>query len=163
MTSTSKTGSEPSTALPPGGPSPAPYSVLIALGSNLGDRALSLRRAVAALAPDVRVVRLSKVHETAPVDSPPGSPPFLNMVVAGHTMLSPAALLDRLLAIEARLGRRRPRGVRNAPRNIDLDLILHSGHRARTRRLTLPHARYRERDFVMTPARELGLNWPALR
>src|ERR1700686_2868243 len=96
---------------------PMPYSVLIALGSNLGDRGLYLRRAIHALAPDVRVVRVSKVHETAAVDTPPGSPPFLNMVVAAHPAPPPPALLDRLLAIEQRLGRRRTL-VRNAPRTI---------------------------------------------
>lgn len=140
---------------------PMPYSVLIALGSNLGDRDLYLRRAIHALSPDVRVVRVGKIHETAPVDAPQGSGQFLNMVVAGHTSLPPTALLDRLLAIERRLGRHRTR-VRNAPRTIDLDLILHSAHVAHTPRLTLPHPRYRERDFVMRPARELGLRWPAL-
>lgn len=140
---------------------PMPYSVLIALGSNLGDRGLYLRRALQAMAPDIRVVRVSKVHETVPVDAPPGSPPFLNMVVAAHTALPPTALLDRLQAIEQRLGRRRTR-VRNAPRTIDLDLILHSAHRAHTPDLTLPHPRYREREFVMRPAQELRLGWPAL-
>jgi 2-amino-4-hydroxy-6-hydroxymethyldihydropteridine diphosphokinase len=140
---------------------PMPYSVLIALGSNLGDRGLYLRRAIHALAPDVRVVRVSQVHETAPIDAPPASPPFLNMVVAGHTALPPAALLDRLLAIEQGLGRHRT-DVRNAPRTIDLDLILHSGHVAHTRQLTLPHPRYRQREFVMKPARELGLGWAGL-
>jgi 2-amino-4-hydroxy-6-hydroxymethyldihydropteridine diphosphokinase len=138
-----------------------PYSVLIALGSNLGDRGLYLRRAIDALAADVRVVLISDVHETEPVDAPPGSPSFLNMVVAGYTALPPAALLDRLIAIEQRLGRRRT-GVRNAPRTIDLDLILHSAHFAHTPRLTLPHPRYRQREFVMKPARELRLGWPAL-
>ena len=135
-----------------------PYSVLIALGSNLGDRVLNLRRAVDALAPFVRVVRISSVIETEPVDAPPGSPHFLNMVLAGHTSLPPAALLDHLLAIETQLGRRRTR-VRNAPRTIDLDLIRHSAHRVRTARLTLPHPRYRERAFVVKPLRELRLGW----
>ncbi len=138
-----------------------PYSVLIALGTNLGDRLLNLRHAVDALAPYVRVVRLSTVIETDPVDAPPGSQRFLNMVVAGHTKLSPAALLDRLLEIEQMLGRRRT-SVRNAPRIIDLDLILHSANRVRTPRLTLPHPRFREREFVMRPVRELRLGWAAL-
>jgi 2-amino-4-hydroxy-6-hydroxymethyldihydropteridine diphosphokinase len=75
------------------------------------------------------------------------------MVIVGHTDLSPEALLDALLEIEIRLGRRRT--TRNAPRVIDLDLILHSAHRRRTERLTLPHPRYREREFVMRPLREV--------
>lgn len=130
-------------------------TVVIALGSNLGDRALSLRRAVLALGAVMRVVRISSVHETEPVDAPAGSPPFLNMVVAGYTRLPPLALLEALQAIESRLGRRR--GVRNAPRTIDLDLILYSSRAMRTKRLTLPHPRYREREFVMEPLRELAV------
>src|ERR1051325_9820864 len=130
-------------------------TVVIALGSNLGDRALYLRRAVPGVGDAMRVVRGSSVHETAPVDAPPGSPPFLNMVVAGYTHLPPLALLDALQAIESRLGRRR--GVRNAPRPIDLGLILYLWRGLRTNRLTLPHPRYRERAFVMAPLGELAV------
>jgi 2-amino-4-hydroxy-6-hydroxymethyldihydropteridine diphosphokinase len=128
-----------------------PYTVVIALGSNLGDRRRHLRRAVEELRRVISVVRVSSMIETDPVDAPP--PKFLNMVVVGHTKLSPEALLDALLEIETRLGRKRT--TRNAPRVIDLDLILHSAHRRRTERLTLPHPRYRERDFVMRPLREV--------
>jgi 2-amino-4-hydroxy-6-hydroxymethyldihydropteridine diphosphokinase len=132
-----------------------PFTVVIALGSNLEPRAWYLRAAIDALTPSVRVVRASRVHETEPVDAPPGSPRFLNMVVAGYTSLSPEALLRALLDIERRLGRHRGT-VRNAPRTIDLDLILHSAHRRATPFLTLPHPRYREREFVMLPMREVG-------
>lgn len=103
----------------------------------------------------MHVVRVSSFHETEPVDSPPGSPPFLNAVLIGYTSLSPDALLDALLAIERRLGRRRT-GVRNEPRLIDLDLIAYGAVRMRTRRLTLPHPRAHEREFVLAPWRELG-------
>jgi 2-amino-4-hydroxy-6-hydroxymethyldihydropteridine diphosphokinase len=130
-----------------------PYSVVIALGSNLGDRAWYLRRAVQELCRVMSVVRVSSIIETEPVDAPP--PRFLNMVVAGYTSRSPEELLDALLAIEARLGRRRT--IRNAPRVIDLDLIIHSAHRRRTERLTLPHPRYHQREFVLKPLRELRL------
>jgi len=130
-------------------------SVLIALGSNLGDRALFLRRAIFELRQVMHVVRVSSFIETDPVDAPP--PKYLNAVVAGYTDLSPAALLEALHAIESRLGRRR--STRNAPRVIDLDLILHSAHRIRTRSLTVPHPRYREREFVLAPMRELNLGW----
>lgn len=131
-----------------------PFTVIVALGSNLEPRRWYLRAAVDALSPFVRVVRVSRVHETEPVDAPAGSPRFLNMVVAGHTSLSPEALMRALLDIELRLGRRR-RGVRNAPRTIDLDLILHSAHRRATPFLTLPHPRYREREFVIMPMAEV--------
>ena len=132
-----------------------PSSVLIALGSNLGDRALFLRRAILALRDVMHVVRISSFIETDPVDAPP--PKYLNAVVAGYTDLSPRALLDALHTIELRLGRRR--STRNAPRVIDLDLILHSAHRVRTRSLTVPHPRYLEREFVLGPMRELNLGW----
>ncbi|HJQ35867.1 MAG TPA: 2-amino-4-hydroxy-6-hydroxymethyldihydropteridine diphosphokinase [Thermoanaerobaculia bacterium] len=134
----------------------SPSSVLISLGSNLGDRRYHLLRAIHALGAVMRVVRVSSIRETAPVAAPP--PPYFNALVAGYTSLSPEELLQALLEIEARLGRVR-RGVRNEPRVIDLDLIFHGGHRARTRTLTLPHPRYRQREFVMTPLRELRLEW----
>jgi len=130
-------------------------TVVIALGSNLGDRALNLRRAVHALREVMSVVRVSPIIETKPVDAPPGSPDFLNMAVSGWTHLPPLEVLRALLAIEQRLGRVR-RG-RNAPRTIDLDLILHDATRMRTRELTLPHPRAREREFVLMPLRAIGV------
>lgn len=135
----------------------SPESVLIALGSNLGNRRHNLLRAIHELRHVMRVVRVSSIHETDPVDAPAGSPRFLNMVVAGFTALSPEALLARLHEIEARLGR--VRGARNAPRTIDLDLIVHSANRRWSREITLPHPRYREREFVMAPFRSLNLGW----
>ena len=132
-----------------------PASVLIALGSNLGDRALFLRRAISLLSEVVHIVRVSSFIETDPVDAPP--PKYLNAVVVGYTDLPPFALLDALHKIESRLGRRRT--TRNAPRVIDLDLILHSANLVRTRTLTIPHPRYREREFVLAPMRELNLGW----
>ncbi|MBV9071500.1 MAG: 2-amino-4-hydroxy-6-hydroxymethyldihydropteridine diphosphokinase [Acidobacteria bacterium] len=132
-----------------------PASVLIALGSNLGDRALFLRRAIHELRRVIHVVRVSSFIETDPVDAPP--PKYLNAVVAGYTDLSPSALLGALQAIESRLGRRR--STRNAPRVIDLDLILHSANLVRTRTLTVPHPRYREREFVLELLREFDFDW----
>jgi 2-amino-4-hydroxy-6-hydroxymethyldihydropteridine diphosphokinase len=105
----------------------------------------------------VRVVRVSSIHETVAVDAPADSPPFFNLVLIGTTLFSPVALLAEILAIEKRLGRVR-RGVRNEPRIIDIDLILHGATRMRTRSLTLPHPRAREREFVMKPLREIAWN-----
>lgn len=133
------------------------FSLLIALGSNLGDRNYHLHAALTRLRSAITLTRISSIIETDPVDAPAGSSRFLNMVAAGHTSLSPFATLDRLHQIEASLGRRR--GLRNAPRIIDLDLILHSAHLVRSASLMLPHPRYREREFVMRPLRELGLTW----
>jgi 2-amino-4-hydroxy-6-hydroxymethyldihydropteridine diphosphokinase len=130
-------------------------AVVLSLGSNLGDRGYNLRRALHAIGAVVRIVRVSPVRETAAVDAPEGSPPFLNLVLIGTTVLSPHALLTELLAMEKRLGRVR-RGVRNEPRVIDIDLILHGATRMRTTSLTLPHPRAHEREFVMGPLRECG-------
>lgn len=132
-----------------------PSSVLIALGSNLGDRPLFLRRAIDELRHVIHVVRVSTFIETDPVDAPP--PKYLNAVVAGYTDLQPQPLLEALHAIETRLGRRRT--TRNAPRVIDLDLILHSANLVCTRELTVPHPRYLGREFVRAPMRELRLGW----
>lgn len=129
-------------------------TVVIALGSNLGNRRWYLRKAVDELRRVISVVRVSRVMETEPVDAPP--PKFLNMVVAGYTDRSPEEILDALQAIERRLGRRPAR--RNAPRVIDLDLILHSANVRRTARLTLPHPRFRRREFVVQPMMELGFD-----
>lgn len=131
-------------------------AVAIALGSNLGDRAWHLRRAVSALSRAMRVVRVSSIYETAPVDAPAGSGHFLNMAVAALTTLDAHELLRELLAIEARLGRVR-RGIRNAPRVIDLDLIFYDARRIRTGALEVPHPRWSEREFVKIPLREI---WP---
>lgn len=131
--------------------------VVIALGSNLGDRAWNLRRAIRELGRIVRLVKVSRVHETAAVDSPAGAPHFLNMVVAGVTSLQPAELLLALNNIERRLGR--VRTTRNAPRVIDLDLIFHGARRIRTPDLIVPHPRFRQREFVLAPLRELRLPW----
>ncbi len=133
------------------------HSVVIALGTNLGDRRLNLRRAIDRLAPLVRVVRLSGIWETAPVDAPAGSGAFLNMVAAGWTSLRAPGLLERLHAIEAEMGRVRRR--RNEPRVIDLDLILYGASVERSDALQLPHPRYRERAFVLDPLREIDLPW----
>ena len=135
----------------------SPESVVIALGSNLGDRRRNLMRAIEELRGVINVVRVSSIHETEAVDAPAGSPRFLNMVIAGYTSLSPEQLLVKTQQIEKRLGR--VRGTRNAPRTIDLDLIVHGASLRNTRELTLPHPRYREREFVMKPLRELKLSW----
>ena len=132
-------------------------SVLIALGSNLGDRAFFLRSAIDALRQVVNVVRISSFFDTEPVDAPPGSPRFLNAVVAAYTDLDGRSILAALKTLEGRFGRHRT--TRNAPRVLDLDLILHSAHLMRTSSLTLPHPRYLGREFVRAPLRELRLGW----
>jgi 2-amino-4-hydroxy-6-hydroxymethyldihydropteridine diphosphokinase len=125
---------------------------VVALGSNLGERLSKLQGALDSLAdtPDVWVTEVSPVYETQPVDAPEGSEPFLNAVVLLDTTLSAHTLLDRALAIETAFGRQRS-DVRNAPRTLDVDIILVGERRASDDVLTLPHPRAHERAFVLAP------------
>lgn len=126
--------------------------VVLALGSNLGDRLTSLQGAVDALGdtPDVWLTSVSPVYETEPVDSPEGACPFLNAVVLCDTTLPAVRLLDRALAIEDAFGRERSE-VRNAPRTLDVDLIVVGDRVSDDEQLVLPHPRAAERAFVLQP------------
>lgn len=124
--------------------------VFIALGSNLGDRAANLSRAIDAMkAAGVRVVAVAPAIETAPVDAPPGSADFLNTVVEARSSFAPLELLRTLHEIESKLGR--VREVRNGPRTIDLDLLLYGDRAIDSPELVLPHPRLHERRFVLEP------------
>jgi len=128
----------------------------VALGSNLGDRAAHLARALAALAatPGIEVVSASSVYETDPVGPPPqGS--YLNAAATLRTALAPRALLARLLAIETESGRVRS-GERNAARTLDLDLLLYGALHVDEPGLTVPHPRLAERAFVLEPLSEIA-------
>ena len=125
---------------------------VLALGSNLGDRLYSLQGAVNALndTPDIFVTAVSPVYESKPVDSPEGSEDYLNAVVLIDTTLSAPRLMDRALAIEDAFDRERSE-VRNAPRTLDVDLVVVGDRRSDTDTLTLPHPRAAERAFVLQP------------
>lgn len=126
--------------------------VVIALGSNLGDRAANLRAAVRELgAQRVTVEAGSSIWETPPV--PADQPRYLNAVVAGETDLDPERLLDVLKHIEWQLGRRPSR--RWGPRPIDLDILLYGDSAYESERLTIPHQRLAERAFVLAPLSEV--------
>jgi 2-amino-4-hydroxy-6-hydroxymethyldihydropteridine diphosphokinase len=130
----------------------------VSLGSNLGDRALYLLRAVRGmLDAGLRVSRLSRVYETEPVGVSEEQPPYLNMVaelsLAGPAF-TPVQTLARLLRVEYALGRRRARP--RAPRPIDLDLLTHADHTSDTEFLRLPHPRLHLRRFVLVPLAELA-------
>lgn len=126
--------------------------VVISLGSNLGERFANLQGAVAAFAdtPNVWVTGVSPVYESQPVDCPPDSEPFLNAVILADTTLSAHRLLDRALAIEDAFDRMRSE-VKNAPRTLDVDLIMVGDRRSDTEALQLPHPRAHERAFVLQP------------
>jgi 2-amino-4-hydroxy-6-hydroxymethyldihydropteridine diphosphokinase len=121
----------------------------VAVGSNLGDRAAHLAFARAHLETLLSGCRFSTVHETNPVGVVGLQPPFLNAVAVGTTELTPRELLTVLLALEQSRGRQRPRV--NAPRTLDLDLILHGDAIVDRPDLRVPHPRFRERLFVLEP------------
>jgi 2-amino-4-hydroxy-6-hydroxymethyldihydropteridine diphosphokinase len=125
---------------------------VLSLGSNLGERMDNLQGAVRALAdtPDVWVTSVSPVYETEPVDAPDGSALFLNAVVLADTTLAASRLLDRALAIEDAFDRERSE-VQNAPRTLDVDLIVVGDRRSDDDHLRLPHPRAAERAFVLRP------------
>ncbi len=127
---------------------------VLSLGSNLGERLASLQGAVNVLAdtPDVWITGVSPIYETEPVDCPPGSKNFLNAVVLLDTTLAAARLLDRAHAIEDAFGRERGvDGEANAPRTLDIDVIVVGDRRADEDHLVLPHPRAGERAFVLQP------------
>lgn len=131
----------------------------VGLGSNLAHPRRQIARALAALArlPRTRIVGLSPNYATAPIASAYPQPDFVNAVVALRTLLSPRALLRRLLAIERRQGRTRDASTpRNAPRTLDLDLLLYGRRRIRLPQLTVPHPRMHERAFVLMPLLDIA-------
>jgi 2-amino-4-hydroxy-6-hydroxymethyldihydropteridine diphosphokinase len=126
----------------------------IALGSNLGDRRAHLDYAVSRLEGLLSSLKVSRYYETEPVDIAGAQLLFLNAAAVGTTTLSAEALLDELLRIESERGRNRP--WPRAPRTLDLDLILFGNEKIKESSLIVPHARFRERRFVLEPLAEVG-------
>lgn len=126
----------------------------VTLGANLGDAAATVQRALQTLdsTPGLRLVRASSLYRTAPVDAT--GPDFINAVAELATTLTAPDLLDALQAIEAAEGRERP--YRNAPRTLDLDVLLYGDARIDSPRLTVPHPRMFERAFVLVPLAEVA-------
>jgi len=126
--------------------------VIVALGSNLGDRVGFLRNAVAELGSSV--TSMSRVFETAPIGGPDGQGPYLNMVVVLTTSLDPFAMLRWCQRIEANALRRRE--VRWGARTLDVDLLFYGDTTITGPELTIPHPRYAERRFVLAPLAEVA-------
>ena len=134
---------------------------IVALGSNLGDSAGALRAAAARLeAFSKQPLRRSSLWSSSPVDCPPGSPDFVNAVVALEPLAgeTPESLLARLQALEKEFGRR-PRWLLNEPRPLDLDLIAFGRETRTSPVLTLPHPRAHRRRFVLEPLAEIAPEW----
>jgi 2-amino-4-hydroxy-6-hydroxymethyldihydropteridine diphosphokinase len=128
--------------------------VAVALGSNLGNRAGHLDYAVGRLHDVIGNLKVSRYFETAPVGIVGPQPLYLNAAAVGTTALSARALLDALLAVEQERARARP--YPNAPRTLDLDLILYGALVVSEPGLIVPHPRFRERRFVLEPLVELA-------
>jgi 2-amino-4-hydroxy-6-hydroxymethyldihydropteridine diphosphokinase len=128
--------------------------VFVGLGSNLGDALANVRAALAALdeLPGTRCVARSSLYRSAPVDAHGAD--YVNAVAQLDTRLPPVALLDELHALEDRFERRRP--YLNAPRTLDLDLLLYGQRHIETPTLRLPHPRMHERAFVLVPLAEIA-------
>lgn len=136
-------------------------SAYLGLGTNLGDRKANLRRAICLLGELGTVVKQSNIMETEPWGYTDQGL-FLNMAVELRTLLAPLDLLHAVKEIEKRMGR--VPSVPNGPRLIDIDILIYGDVTMDAPELTLPHPRMLDRDFVMAPLRELGVDvggqWP---
>lgn len=127
--------------------------VYVGLGANLGDRGEALLQALRGMAslPDTQLLAVSSLYASAPVDAT--GPDYLNAVAALATRLEAHAFLQHLQALEQAAGRERP--YRNAPRTLDLDILLWGSQQFSSTVLTVPHPRMYERAFVLQPLAEL--------
>jgi len=132
-----------------------PERAFVGVGANLDDPESGVRRALGCLGSIVgtRLVTASSLYRTDPVGYL-DQPDFVNAVAELETSLDPEALLEQLLMLEKQFGRKR--STRNAPRKLDLDLLLHGDRIMQTKNLTLPHPRMAERAFVLVPLAEIA-------
>ena len=133
---------------------PSPVVAYIGLGANLGDPRASVVMAMDAIAAldGVTGMRASSLYGSAPIDA--GGADYVNAVVEVQTVLQPLQLLDALQRLEASAGRQR--SFRNAPRTLDLDILLYGAESLLSTRLTVPHPRLWERAFALRPLAELA-------
>jgi 2-amino-4-hydroxy-6-hydroxymethyldihydropteridine diphosphokinase len=126
----------------------------VGVGANLGDPQAQVVSAIAALRelPNTQCIACSSLYASSPVDAP--GPDYVNAVVALQTTLTASQLLQALHAIEAQHGR--TRSTSNAPRTLDLDLLLYGEQRSDDPALTLPHPRLHQRAFVLKPLLEIA-------
>lgn len=131
------------------------HTACVALGANIGEPLRQIEAAFAALAalPGTRLLARSSLYRSAPVGYA-DQPDFINAVAMIETALAPHALLNALLAIERAHGR--VREFPNAPRTLDLDIVLYGDVVLQEPGLTIPHARMLERAFVMVPLTEIA-------
>ncbi len=132
----------------------APVTAFIALGANLGDALVAVRQALADLGhlPQTRLAAASRLYRTAPHEAL--GPDFINAVARIETRLTAPELLDALQAFENAAGRERP--YLNAPRTLDLDILLYGDAQIDSPRLTIPHPRMLGRAFVLRPLADVA-------
>jgi 2-amino-4-hydroxy-6-hydroxymethyldihydropteridine diphosphokinase len=137
-----------------------PVTAYIALGANLGDAVATLARAVQAISalPGTQLRQCSPVYLSAPIEST--GPDYFNAVIEISTTLGAPLLLYSLQNIEHEEGRERP--WPNAPRTLDLDILLYGDGQITSARLTIPHPRMRERAFVLRPLADIAPQWAEL-
>ena len=133
---------------------PDPVLATLGVGANLGDACSAVRKAITDLAqlPSTTMVAVSSLYGSAPLDA--DGPDYVNAVVQVRTTLGPDALLAELQAIEQRAGRERP--YRNAPRTLDLDILLYGEKQVNREDLQIPHPRMWQRAFVVVPLAEIA-------
>lgn len=125
---------------------------VLALGSNLGERGRALKEAAASIGEFCEVKAISRIYETPP-EGYENQGDFLNMAVFCRAEIAPEILLKKCNEIEEKFGR--VRTFKNAPRTLDIDIVFFDDLQIRTPRLEIPHPRWRERDFVITPLLDL--------
>jgi 2-amino-4-hydroxy-6-hydroxymethyldihydropteridine diphosphokinase len=133
---------------------PAAVVATVGIGANLGDAAATVRQAIQDLGqlPQTRLLRASSLYASAPFEA--AGPDYINAVAQLETTLTAPALLHALQGLERRAGRERP--YRNAPRTLDLDLLLFGSATVHSPQLTVPHPRLNERAFVLLPLAEIA-------
>jgi 2-amino-4-hydroxy-6-hydroxymethyldihydropteridine diphosphokinase len=127
--------------------------VYLALGANVGDPAANIEQAVKLIRDVMNDVKQAPIYRTKPVGYT-DQPDFLNTAVMGQTDLSPEDLLKAIKDVERRIGRQQR--FRWGPREIDIDIIFYGDRVIDTPKLTIPHSRFRERDFVLRPIADLN-------
>jgi len=127
-------------------------TVYLALGANLGNRAANMRMALDTMTRFARILEVSSLYETDP--EPPGQPPYYNAAAKIEAGFEPPALIRFLQGIEAEVGRR-PTPEQNAPRPLDIDILLYDD-RVIEDGLIVPHPRLADRAFVLTPLAEIA-------
>lgn len=128
----------------------------IALGANLGDAAQAVRDAIQAInaLPQIQVTKQSSLYRTAAQESDASSPDYINAVIEVLSTQPAYSLLEQLQKIEQKAGRERP--YHNAPRTLDLDILLYGDAQIQTETLTIPHPRMWLRAFVLVPLAEIA-------